>query len=90
MAKAKSSAPTVGESFTLMVISAVVLGGTSLVGGKGSILGTILGVFTVAIIKNGMNIVGVDVFWQKIVFGAIILIAIAINTDRSSRSFVVK
>jgi ribose transport system permease protein len=90
MAKAKSSAPTVGESFTLMVISAVVLGGTSLVGGKGSILSTILGVFTVAIIKNGMNIVGVDVFWQKIVFGAIILIAIAINTDRSSRSFVVK
>ena len=90
MAKAKSSAPTVGESFTLMVISAVVLGGTSLIGGKGSILGTILGVFTVAMIKNGMNIVGVDVFWQKVVFGAIILIAIAINTDRSSRSFVVK
>jgi len=73
-----------------MVISAVVLGGTALTGGKGSILSTILGVFTVAMIKNGMNIVGVDVFWQKIVFGAIILIAIAINTDRSSRSFVVK
>ena len=90
MAKAKSSAPTVGESFTLLVISAVVLGGTALTGGKGSILSTILGVFTVAMIKNGMNIVGVDVFWQKIVFGAIILIAIAINTDRSSRSFVVK
>jgi ribose transport system permease protein len=90
MAKAKSSAPTVGDSFTLMVISAVVLGGTSLLGGSGNILNTILGVFTVAMIKNGMNIVGVDVFWQKIVFGAIILIAIAINTDRSSRSFVVK
>lgn len=90
MAKAKSSAPTVGESFTLMVISSVVLGGTALIGGKGNILNTILGVFTVAMIKNGMNIVGVDVFWQKIVFGAIILIAIAINTDRSSRSFIVK
>lgn len=90
MAKAKSSAPTVGDAFTLMVISAVVLGGTSLIGGAGSVLNTILGVFIVALIKNGMNIVGVDVFWQKIVFGVIVLIAIAINTDRSSRSIAVK
>ena len=90
MAKAKSSAPTVGDAFTLMVISAIVLGGTSLSGGAGNILNTILGVFIVAMIKNGMNIVGVDVFWQKIVYGLIVLIAIAINTDRSSRSFAVK
>lgn len=90
MAKAKSSAPTVGDAFTLMIISAVVLGGTSLVGGAGNILNTILGVFIVALIKNGMNVVGVDVFWQKIVYGAVVLIAIAINTDRSSRSFAVK
>ncbi|MCL2864710.1 MAG: ABC transporter permease [Lachnospiraceae bacterium] len=90
MAKARSAAPTAGEAFTLMVISAVVLGGTSLVGGAGSVLNTILGVFIVAMIQNGMNIVGVNVFWQSIVYGAIILIAIAINTDRSSRSFVVK
>ncbi|MFV0529096.1 MAG: ABC transporter permease [Lachnospiraceae bacterium] len=90
MAKAKSSAPTVGDSFTLMVISAVVLGGTALIGGSGNILTTILGVFIVSIIKNGMNIVSVNVYWQKIVFGLVVLIAIAINTDRSSRSFIVK
>lgn len=90
MAKAKSAAPTVGDAFTLMVISAVVLGGTALIGGAGNILNTVLGVFIVALIKNGMNIVGVDVFWQKIVYGLVVLIAIAINTDRSSRSYAVK
>lgn len=90
MAKAKSCAPTVGESFTLMVISAVVLGGTALIGGSGNILNTILGVFIVAIIKNGMNIASINVYWQKVVYGAVVLIAIAINTDRSSRSFIVK
>jgi ribose transport system permease protein len=90
MAKSKSSAPTVGDAFTLMVISAVVLGGTSLIGGSGNILKTIIGVFIVAIIKNGMNMVGVNVYWQKVVYGAIILIAIAIAADRSSRSFIVK
>ena len=90
MAKAKSCAPTVGDSFTLMVISAVVLGGTALIGGSGNILNTILGVFIVSIIKNGMNIVSINVYWQKVVFGVVVLIAIAINTDRSSRSFIVK
>jgi len=89
-AKLKSSAPTVGDSFTLLVVAAVVLGGTALSGGKGNLLGTILGVFTVSIIRNGMNIVGVDVFWQNIVFGLVILGAIAITTDRSARSLVIK
>ena len=90
MAKARSAAPTAGLPFTLMVISAVVLGGTSLVGGAGNIINTILGAFIVAIISNGMNIIGVNVFWQNVVYGIIILIAMAINTDRSARSFVVK
>jgi len=90
MAKARSAAPTAGNAFTLMVISAVVLGGTSLVGGAGNILNTLLGVFIVAMIQNGMNMVGVNVFWQNIVYGIIILAVIAINTDRSSRSFAVK
>lgn len=90
LVKAKSSAPTVGESFTLMVISAVVAGGTPNTGGSGSLLKTIIGVFIISIIKNGMNMVGVNVYWQKVVYGAIILLAVAITTDRSSRSRVVK
>ena len=90
MAKAKSCAPTVGDQFNLQVISAVVLGGTALIGGSGNILNTILGVFIVAIIKNGMNIAGINVYWQDVVYGIVVLVAIAINTDRSSRSFIVK
>jgi len=90
MAKAKSCAPTVGDSFTLMAISSVVLGGTALIGGNGNILNTILGVFIVSIIKNGMNIASINVYWQKVVFGVILLLAIAINADRSARSSIVK
>jgi ribose transport system permease protein len=89
-AKLKSSAPTIGDAFVLLVVASVVLGGTALSGGKGSVAGTILGVFTVAIIRNGMNIVGVDVFWQNIVFGLVVLGAIAITTDRSGRNLVIK
>ncbi len=90
LAKAKSSAPTVGDSFNLMVIASVVIGGTALSGGFGNILNTILGVFIVSIIRNGMNIASINVYWQRVVFGIVVLIAIAINTDRSSRSFIVK
>ena len=50
-------------------MAACALGGTSLAGGKGSELGTILGVFTVAIIENGMNFIGVNAYYQNIVFG---------------------
>lgn len=89
-AKLRSSAPTVGDSFTLLTISAVVLGGTSLSGGKGSILGTVIGVFVTTIIRNGMNVIGVDVFWQNIVFGLVVLGAVALTVDRKGRNIIVK
>ena len=90
LVKANSSAPTVGESFTLMVISAVVAGGTALTGGAGSLAKSIVGVFIISIIKNGMNMVGVNVYWQKVVYGIIVLLAVTISIDRTSRSRVVK
>ncbi len=90
LVKANSSAPTVGEAFTLMTISAVVAGGTSLVGGSGSLVKSIVGVFIISIIKNGMNMVGVNVYWQKVVYGIIVLLAVTISTDRTSRSRIVK
>ncbi|HWR24028.1 MAG TPA: ABC transporter permease [Feifaniaceae bacterium] len=89
-AKLKSSAPTVGDPFTLLVIASVALGGTALSGGKGSVLGTVLGVFIVSIIRNGLNFAGVDVFWQNIVFGIVVIAAVAITVDRTGRSIVVK
>ena len=89
-AKLKSSAPTVGDPFTLLVIASVALGGTALSGGKGSVLGTVLGVFIVSIIRNGLNFSGVDVFWQNIVFGIVVIAAVAITVDRSGRNIVIK
>jgi ribose/xylose/arabinose/galactoside ABC-type transport system permease subunit len=89
-AKIRACAPTIGEPFTLLIVASCVLGGASLTGGKGSALGTVLGVFTVAIINNGMNFIGVDAYWQNVVFGVFVLAAIAVSVDRSTRGLMIK
>ena len=86
----KSGIPTVGEPFTLTAIAAVSLGGTSLSGGKGGLIKTLAGVILVILIQNGMNVIGVGVFWQKITFGVIILVALYLTTDRKHRNLIVK
>ena len=88
-ANLRSSAPTISDPITLKIVAACALGGTSLAGGKGSELGTILGVFTVAIIENGMNFIGVNAYYQNIVFGIFVLAAIALTVDRSIRGQIV-
>lgn len=89
-AKMRTGTPTVGESFNMLGIAAVCLGGTSLSGGKGSEWGTLLGVLLVIIIQNGMAIISVNAFWQNIVFGALIIIAICVTADRKGRNTVIK
>ncbi len=89
-ANLRSSAPTIGDPFTLKIVAACALGGTSLAGGKGSELGTILGVFTVTLIEVAMSFIGVDAYWQNIVFGAFVLFAIALTVDRSSKNLILK
>lgn len=89
-ANLRSSAPTIGDPFTLKIVASCALGGTSLAGGKGSELGTILGVFTVALIENGMNFIGVDAYWQNVVFGIFVLAAIALTVDRRTRGQIIK
>ena len=89
-AKLRSCAPKIGDPFTLLIVASCVLGGTSLSGGRGSVLGTILGVFTVALINNGMTFANVDAYWQNVVFGIFVLVAIALSVDRSTRGLVVK
>lgn len=74
-----SGNPTAGQGFELDVISAVVIGGTSLFGGVGNMWGTLIGAFTVGIIGNGLTILGVPYFYQLIAKGFIIYIAIAID-----------
>jgi ribose transport system permease protein len=75
----KSGAPTYGQMYELYVIAAVVVGGTSLSGGQGKILGTLTGVLIIAVIQNGMNLLGVESYTQKIVLGLVILGAVLLD-----------
>ncbi len=75
----KSGAPTYGVMYELYVIAAVVVGGTSLAGGEGKILGTLIGAFIIAVIQNGMNLTGVESYTQKVVLGFVILIAVLLD-----------
>jgi len=74
-----SGNPTAGQGFELDVISAVVIGGTSLFGGVGNMWGTLIGAITVGVIGNGLTILGVEYFYQLIAKGFIIYIAILID-----------
>lgn len=71
--------PKFGLMYELEVIAAVVVGGTSLMGGQGKIFGTLIGAFIIAVIKNGMNLTDVDPFNQKIVLGAVLTAAVLID-----------
>lgn len=74
--------PKFGKMYELEVIAAVVVGGTSLMGGQGKITGTLIGAFIIAVIKNGMNLLSVDSFNQKIVLGGVLLLAVTIDKLR--------
>lgn len=74
-----SGAPTYGTGYELYVIAAVVVGGTSLAGGEGRILMTLVGALVIAVIQNGMNLTGVDPYSQKIVLGLVILGAVLLD-----------
>jgi simple sugar transport system permease protein len=68
------------------VIAAVVIGGTSLAGGRGSLLGTFLGVIFITLIGNGLVLLGVDPFFQNVVRGVIIVVAVVINLVLAKRT----
>jgi erythritol transport system permease protein len=68
--------PATGESFELNAIAAVVLGGTSLDGGRGSIGGTIIGAFVIGVLSAGLVMVGVSSFWQQVIKGLVIVVAV--------------
>jgi len=78
----KSGAPTYGLMYELYVIAAVVVGGTSLNGGEGRILGTLIGAFIIAVIQNGMNLTNVESYTQKVVLGLVILGAVLLDRMR--------
>ncbi len=75
--------PNAGQGYELDVIAATVIGGTSLSGGEGSILGAILGAWIMATLRNGMILLRVSSFWQEIVIGVVIIAAVALDRMRS-------
>ena len=81
-ARAMAATAQLGEGLELDVIAAVVVGGTPLTGGVGSVQGTILGALIITILGNGMNMVGVDPYLQNIVKGAVLVGAVFVTIDR--------
>jgi ribose transport system permease protein len=82
-ARLDSATPNAGVGYELDSIAAVVIGGTSLSGGRGSIVGTVLGCLIIGVLNNGLVLLEVSPFWQQVVKGFVILAAVAI--DRASR-----
>lgn len=74
-----SAQPQLGSGYELDAIAAVVIGGTSLTGGKGRISGTIIGVLLIGVLSNGLNLLGVQSDYQQIVKGAVILLAVLVD-----------
>jgi len=79
-ARLGAASVTAGSGMELRVITAVIIGGASLNGGEGSILGAFLGTLLMALITNALTLLGVDVYWQTFVIGATLLLAVLIDT----------
>ena len=74
-----SAQPNAGMGFELDSIAAVVIGGTSLAGGRGSVLGTVLGALIIGVLNNGLVLLNVSPFWQQVIKGLVILLAVVID-----------
>ncbi len=84
-ARLSSADPTAGAFFELDAIAAVVMGGTSLTGGEGSIGGTIVGALIISLVRNGMNLFNVQSYWQQIVIGSVIVLAVMLDQWRKGQ-----
>ena len=81
-ARLDSAQPSLGLGYELDAIAAAVIGGTSLSGGQGTILGTVIGAFVISILTNGLRILSVPQEWQTVVTGAIVILAVYLDIIR--------
>lgn len=85
MTRIDSTQATIGTAMEIHVISAVIIGGTSLFGGRGTIYGAVMGALLLSMMTNALVIAGVDYFWQLVAMGSVVLIAVAIGNLRERR-----
>ena len=85
-ARLNSAQPQLGVGYELQAIAAVIIGGTSLLGGRGSILGTIIGALIMSVLINGLRILAIQTEWQTVVIGVVVLVAVFADNLRKRRA----
>ena len=80
-----SAGPTAGNTYELTAIAAVVIGGAALTGGRGTVGGTMLGAFVIGFLSDGLVIIGVSAYWQTVFTGAVIVLAVLLNSIQYGR-----
>ncbi len=84
-ARLNSAQPIAGMNYELDAIAATVIGGTSLLGGEGTVVGTLIGALIMAVLRNGLNLLGVSSFIQQVVIGSVIIVAVLIDMGLKRR-----
>jgi ribose transport system permease protein len=77
--------PTAGQGYELQAIAAVVIGGGSLQGGEGSVIGTLIGAFIIGLLSNGSDLLGINPYWQQVTIGVVIIAAVGFDEFRKRR-----
>jgi ribose/xylose/arabinose/galactoside ABC-type transport system permease subunit len=81
-----SASPTAGKSYEMDAIAATVIGGTSMNGGEGKIIGTLVGALFIAVLRNGLNLLNVSSYSTEIFVGVLIVVAVMMDTIRQSKN----
>jgi ribose transport system permease protein len=86
VSRANAGQPTIGPSWLLPSITAAILGGTSLTGGEGTMLGTIIGATLMGVLANGIVLMDISPYWERVIIGAVVIAAVLIDMLRVKRS----
>jgi len=85
-ARLDSAEPQAGDGYELDAIAAAVMGGASLSGGEGTIIGSLVGALIMGVVRNGLNLLNVSAYWQKVAIGSIILLAVLVDSLRKRKN----